>query len=86
MAEIEVECFTGVKTAQNNKTEGRIERKACKCETEGRCAWGDFISRKTGKMHCETASKMTSLLWSQNNWKENVLPSVFYKMPDQGTS
>ena len=27
MAESEVECFSGVKTAQNSKTEGGIERK-----------------------------------------------------------
>ena len=30
MAESEVECLTGVKTTQNNKTEGGIERKTLK--------------------------------------------------------
>ena len=61
MAEREVECFSGVKTAQNSKTEGGTERqkknnKQTKCEAEGRrCAWGDFTSRKTRRMHRETA-------------------------------
>ena len=30
------------------------------------------ISRKTGRMHRETAPEMASLPWSQNNRKENA--------------
>ena len=72
MAESEAECFSGVKTAQNNKTEGGTETKKTKCEAEGRrCAWGDLTSRKTRGMHRETAAEMASLPWSQNNRKEN---------------
>jgi len=41
MAESEVECFSGLKTAT---AEGR------------RCSWGDFTLRKTRRMHSETAS------------------------------
>ena len=53
MAESEVECFIGVKTAQNSKKEDRIERKNIKlCGAEGRrCGWGDFTPRKTRRMH-----------------------------------
>ena len=75
MAESEAECFSGVKTAQNNKTEGGTEtnkKKKSKCEAEERrCAWGDLTSRKTRGMHRETAAEMASLPWSQNNRKEN---------------
>ena len=73
MAESEVECFSGVKTAQNNKTEGGNERnKKTKREAEGRrCAWEDLTSRKIRRMHRETAAEMASLPWSQNNRKEN---------------
>ena len=28
--------------------------------TEGRCTWGDFLPRKTRRMHRETASEMAS--------------------------
>ena len=57
-----------------NKCEGGIERKkTCKCEAElRRCAWGNLASRKTRRMHRETASEMASLPWSQNNRKENA--------------
>ena len=50
-----------------------IERKKTwKCEAEGRrYAWCNFTSRKPSRMHCETASEMASLPWSQNNQKEN---------------
>ena len=49
------------------------QKKTWKCESEGkRCAWGDFTSRKTRRMHRETASEMASLPWSQNNRKENA--------------
>ena len=66
-------------------------KKTLKCEAEGRrCAWDKFTSRKTRRMHRETASEMVSLPWSQNHRKENaagyVSPLVFYKMPDQGSS
>ena len=72
MAESEAECFSEVKTAQKNKTEGGTETKKPKCEAEGRrCAWGDLTSRKTRRMHRETAAEMASLPWSQNNRKEN---------------
>ena len=74
MAESEAECFSGVKTAQNNKTEGGTEtnKKKTKCEAEGRrCAWGDLTSRKTRRMNRETAAEMASLPWSQDNRKEN---------------
>ena len=67
MAQSELECFSGVKTAQNSKAESGIEREK---EAEGRCTWGDFTSRKTGRMHRETASEMASLPWSQNNRTE----------------
>ena len=40
MAENKVECSSGVKTAQNSKKEGGIERKKTgRCEAERRCAW-----------------------------------------------
>ena len=70
------ECFCEVKTAQNSKTEGGIERKkkTWKCKAEGkRCACGNFTSRKNRRMHRETASEMASLPWSQNNRKENAV-------------
>ena len=44
-----MESFSGVKRAQNSKTEGEIERKkkTWKCKSEGkRCAWGDFLPRE----------------------------------------
>ena len=44
MAESEVECFSGVKTAK----------------AEGRCSWGNFTLRKTKIMHSETASNQRS--------------------------
>ena len=74
MAERKVECFNRVKTAQNSKTEGGIEKKKTgKCEAEGRrCSWGNLTSRKTRRMHRETAPEMTSLPWSQHNRKENT--------------
>ena len=69
-----MECFSGVKTSQNSKTEGEIERK--KHENvklkEVRCAWSNFSSRKTRRMHRETTSEMASLPWCQNNRKENA--------------
>ena len=81
MAESEVECFSGVKTAQNSKTGGGSERK--KFQAEGRCAWGDFTLRKNRRMH---RAEMASLPWSQDKRKENaaeyVLPLIFYKMPN----
>ena len=86
MAKSEVECFSGVKTAQNSRTGGGTERKKkTKCEAEGRrCAWDDFTSKKTRGMH--RAEPMASMPWSQDNRKENapeyVLPLIFYKMPN----
>ena len=85
MAKSEVECFSGVKTAQNSKTGTGTERtKKTKCEAEGRrCAWGDFTSRKTRRMH---RAEMASLPRSQGNRKENaaVLPLIFYKCQTRG--
>ena len=50
------------------------EKKTWQCEAEGkRCACGNFTSRKTRRMHRETASEMASLWWSQNNRKENAV-------------
>jgi len=62
-----VNGFSGVKTAQNNKTEGGTERnKKTKREAEGRrCAWGDLTSRKPRRMHRETAAEMASLTWPE---------------------
>ena len=49
MAEIEVECFTGVKTAQNNKTEGRIERKNLQMWNWRKMCLGRFYLAKNRK-------------------------------------
>ena len=80
MVESEVECFSGVKTAQNSNS--GTERKK-KCKAEGRCAWGDLTPRKNRRMH---RAQMASLTWSQDNRKEHaaeyVLPLIFYKMPN----
>ena len=66
MSESEVECSSGVKTAQNSKGESGIEKK----NADGICVVGDFTSRKTGRMHREKASEIDSLPWSQNNRKK----------------
>ena len=66
MSESEVECFSGVKTAQNSKGESGIEKK----KADGVCVVGDFTSRKTGRMHREKASEIDSLPWSQNKGKK----------------
>ena len=84
MAQSELECFSGVKTAQNSKAESGIEREK---EAEGRCAWGDFTSRKTGRMHRETLQRWLLCRGAKTTvQKKKVMSLVFYKMPDQGSS
>ena len=74
MAESEAECFSGVKTAQNNKTEAGTETNK---NNNKMWIWGkishreNLTWRKTRRMHRETAAEMASLPWSQNNRKEN---------------
>ena len=69
----------------------KVELKENVTLTEGRCTWADFLSRKTRKMHRETALEMAST----SNYRSEanvhilagyVLPLVFYKMPDRGSS
>ena len=62
-----MECFNRVKTAQNSKTEKNHENVKLKEEDVT-----GAISRKTRRMHRETAPEMASLPWSQNNRKENA--------------
>ena len=73
MAESEAECFSGVKTAQNNKTEAGTETSKQKNQNVKlrKEDVPDLTSRKTRRMHRETAAEMASLPWSQNNRKEN---------------
>ena len=46
MAESEVECFTGVKTAQISKTEDRIERKNKNVELKEEDVAGAILPRE----------------------------------------
>ena len=74
MAESEAECFSGVKTAQNNKTEAGTEtnKNNNKMWIWGKISHREHLTwRKTRRMHRETAAEMASLPWSQNNRKEN---------------
>ena len=73
MAESEAECFSGVKTAQNNKTEGGTETNKQKNQNVKlrKEDVPDLTSRKTRRMHRETAAEMAFLPWSQNSRKEN---------------
>ena len=74
MAESEAECFSGVKTAQNNKTEAGTETNK---NNNKMWIWGkishreNLTWRKTRRMNRETAAEMASLPRSQNNRKEN---------------
>ena len=45
----------GLKKFKIAKRKAESIEKTWKCEAEGRCAWGDFISRKTGKMHSQNS-------------------------------
>ena len=66
--------FQRVKTAEKSKTEGGIDRKEKQKreDEERRCALDNFTSKKTRRMHRETASEMVSLPWNQNNRKEKA--------------
>ena len=90
MAESEVECFSWVKTTQNSKTEGGIEKKKHKNvklkeeNVPGAILPGEKLEECTVCYRSSTS-----------NWRSEanvhilagyVLPLVFYKMPDQGDS
>ena len=67
-------CFSGVKQLKIAKRKVELtEKKNIKREVEGRCAFDNFTSRKTRRMHRETASEMVSLPWSQTTEKKTQL-------------
>ena len=70
-----MKCFSGVQTAQNSKTEGGIKRtKHENVKLKKEDVPGAILPRekKNRRMHRETASKMVSLPWSQDNRKQNA--------------
>ena len=67
MVESEMECFSGVKTAQNSKKEGGIERKKkhenVKLKED---VLGNFTSRKTRRMQIRVLSEFNVKLAFRN--------------------
>ena len=62
--------FSGIKTAQNSKTEGEIERK--KKHENVKLKEEDVPGAIYLEMDLETASEMAPLPWYQNKRKENA--------------
>ena len=83
-----MECLNGVKTAHNSKTEGGIERKKkhknVKLKEED--VPGAILPREKPE-ECYWSSTSNKLSEANIHILAGyVLPSVFYKMPDQGNS
>ena len=77
MSESEMECFSGVKTAQNSKGESGIEKKKLKEYVSGailpREKPEECVVKKLQRLILCRGAKTTG---------KNVLSLVFYKMPD----
>ena len=72
MAESEAECFSGVKTAQNNKTEGGTEtnkKKNQNVKLRKEDVPGAISHREKPEEY--TVKQLQRWPWSQNNRKEN---------------
>ena len=84
MAASEVECFSGVQTAQNSKTEGGIKRKKHENVKLKEDVPGAILLREKPeecKSVCSRSS--TSIFFILAGY---VLSLVFYKMPELGSS
>ena len=86
MAESEAECFSGVKTAQNNKTELELKqtKTTTKCESEGR-SHIENISHGEKPEECTVKQLQRWLLCrgaktigKKINAAEYVLPLILY--------
>ena len=88
MAESEVECFSWVKTTQNSKTEGGIERKKHKNVKLKEENVPEAILPGEKLEECTVCYRSSTSNWrSQANvhiLAGYLLPLVFSKMPDQG--
>ena len=91
MAESEVECFSGVKTAQNNKTEGGTETNKKKNQNV-KLRKEDVpgaISHREKPEECTVKQLQRWLLCrgakttgKKTNAAEYVLPLILYQMPN----
>ena len=89
-AESEVECLNGLKTAQNSKTEGGIERKRHEnVRLEEDVPEAILLRGKLEECKSVSSRSSTSNQRSEANvhiLAGYVLPLVFYEMPGQGSS